>query len=450
MLRTIFVVIIIVYGITQSLRGPFYALLFYLWFAYFRPEQWIWSSFLSTLNISFIVGVYVLVRTVFSREKLRFGIGPALMLLFLAQSFTSTFMSDSFDWSWPYFTDFVKSTLISFLIVTLVTTEERVRSTMVVITLSLGFEAAKQGWVQLVLNPGSQNINESVMLGDNNGVAVGMCMLVPIVTALARTSARPLERFFHRFVAFGVLYRGVVTYSRGGFIAFGTLGIHHIIRSKRKLGAMIGVVVVAALIVPILPDVFWNRMDTIPESQEELEETTDGSIQGRLHFWRVAVVMANDRPLVGVGHNAYNDQYNRYDFSLGRFRGRRSVHSMWLGVLAELGYPGLIIFVAILAFAFWQCARVRRLAARRPDLANLAIYAAGIEAALLAVTVGGTFVIFQYVEFLWHCIALSIAVSRIAAKTAPAEAPVAAVDAPIGRPLVPAVAMARLNPQGSR
>jgi hypothetical protein len=45
------------------------------------------------------------------------------------------------------------------LLVVLVTTEERLRMVFVLICVSLAFEGAKQGWAQLVLNPGGVNSN---------------------------------------------------------------------------------------------------------------------------------------------------------------------------------------------------------------------------------------------------------------------------------------------------
>src|SRR5579871_590881 len=41
MLRLIFVFAIIAVGTVYLTQGPFYALLFYLWNAYFRPEYWV-------------------------------------------------------------------------------------------------------------------------------------------------------------------------------------------------------------------------------------------------------------------------------------------------------------------------------------------------------------------------------------------------------------------------
>lgn len=412
MLRTLFVTAILMFGAAQSMRGPFYGLLFYLWMAYFRPEYWLWYDFVSPLNLSLIVGVFVFASTFLAGDRIRWGAGPVLMLLFLGQSLVSTVLSDTFSYSFGYWQDFAKSTIISILIVTLVNTEQRLRLTLVIIGVSLGMEAAKQGWAQLVLNPGGQNFNTHAVLGDNNGVAVGMFMLVAILVALARTAEGRKEKLLHRFLAVGVLYRAIVTYSRGGFLAGAALGLHYLLRSKRKVAACAAVMLVTLLIVPVLPQQFWDRMSTIDDAAEDVEGA-DGSIQGRLHFWEVASVMVEDRPLTGVGHNAYNLHYNAYDFSLGEHGRGRSVHSSWLGVLSELGYPGLVLYLLILGNALRVCRRAQRLAKKHTELENIAAYATAVEAALLVCVVGGTFVIFQYNEMLWHTLALASVVDNL-------------------------------------
>jgi putative inorganic carbon (HCO3(-)) transporter len=434
MLRAIFVSVIILYGLFQSFRSPFYALLFYLWIAYFRPEFWLWSDWVSQLNLSLIVGVIVLISTVLSGRRLRFGIGPCLMLLFLAQTLVSTLMSPAFAYAWPYWQDFAKSTIISLLIVTLVTDERKLRLTFLVIAFSLGLEAVKQGWAQLLLNPGAANNNENAVLGDNNGVAVGMFMLVAILVALARTAPGRKEKLAHRFAIFGVLYRGISTFSRGGFLACGALAIHFLMRAKRKFAAAVGMALVALLIVPVMTDAFWERMGTITTATENVD-TANESSEGRVHFWQVAVAMANDRPLTGVGHNAYPALYDQYDTTEGEYGFGRAVHSSWFAILSEAGYPGLLLFLFILGSAVWACRRARRLAKKHPSLQNLGFYAIAIEGALVTFAVGGSFVTIQYVELVWHTLALSIVIDRLVAERAAALDATPRVAAPVAQPV---------------
>ena len=166
----------------------------------------------------------------------------------------------------------------------LITTESDLRLVLTVIALSLGFEAGKQGWAQLVLNPGAKNNNSIPFLGDNNLVAVGMAMLLPIVGALAATSTGWWRRGF-QFLSVGVLYRAVSTYSRGGLLAVSSVGAVYVWRSPHRLRTVLALVIAVAIILPVLPSEYWDRMSTISASGEEIDE----SAAGRLHFWEVAI-----------------------------------------------------------------------------------------------------------------------------------------------------------------
>ena len=282
MLRAVFVILLMLVGALQSLQGPFNGLLFYLWMAYFRPESWVWFNFITDLNLSLIIGVFVTLATLLSGQKLRFGSGPLLLCAFFLQTMTSTLLSPVFNYALLYWTDFAKSTIITFLIVTLVSDAKRLRLTVLVIAISLGFETAKQGWAQIILNPGGQNFNNIPLFGDNNGVAVAMLMLTPMLLALAQTATWKVERVGHRLLAVGVLYRGIVTYSRGGFLSCIVLGLHYVLRARQKLLAIVAVAVLSLIIIPLLPQEFWDRMDTIPTNSAQAETAEDGSIRGRL------------------------------------------------------------------------------------------------------------------------------------------------------------------------
>jgi len=177
-------------------------------------------------------------------------------------------------------------------------------------------------------------------------------------------------------------------------------------------------------------------METINTAREDLDQA-DASVRGRVYFWQVAWRMALDHPVFGVGLNGYNAMYPRYN-ETGEFEGNRSVHSSWFGVLSETGFPGLAIFVSLIGYSLWLCARTQRLARRHPELEHLGKYANALEGAILVFCVGGSFVIFHYNELTWHLMALSIALDRIVRTRIAAVEPAVA---PITRqPLHPAAA----------
>jgi O-antigen ligase len=174
-----------------------------------------------------------------------------------------------------------------------------------------------------------------------------------------------------------------------------------------------GIVVLIVMIT--LPDNFWERMQTI----QTYEEEEDSSALGRLHFWEVALAMAQAHPVFGIGYNAYNLAYDNYDFSHGQYGRGRSVHNAFLAVAAELGYVGLALYTLILLTALVSCHRLRYLPGTHPSSLLIRQSATALSTSFVAFLVGGFFVIFQYQEMLWHFFGLSIVLSELAERVPP-------------------------------
>jgi len=440
MLRTAFVLLIVAFGLRHALRGPFYALMFYLWVAYFRPETWVWSGFVQDLPLSFFVGALVVVTGVVTGQALRLSARGMLLVLFLIHSLISTLASPYIAYGWPYWMDFLKSTLMTYLLCVLVDSVSRLRLAFLVITLSLGFEAAKSGLVQLIFIPGEKNYNEMLSLGDNNGVAIGMLLLVTMIVALIQTSTKRWQRYTLVALLFGILYRAISTYSRGGLVACAVMALMYMLRAKHKVRTFLVVAVATAAIAPVLSSAYWDRIASIrlPSADEDFTKATsadDSSTMSRLHFWKVALEMAKRNPFLGVGHNSFVAAYDDYDTSNGAFGKRRSVHSLWFGLLAELGFPGLIIYLAIWGLGILGTARVLWLARGDPTFADLVPYAVALQTAMIVFAVGGAFVIFQYTEMGWHVFGLSVAISRIASARLRAKADTRVEQPAVLRPL---------------
>jgi putative inorganic carbon (HCO3(-)) transporter len=410
MLRTAFVIGVLILFALNALRGPFEALLLYLWIAYFRPDAFVWdASVLTAIKISFIAGVYLIVRSLPSLGKAPFDLRGLLLLVFFLISLTSSWTSPVRESVWDYWVDFAQTAAVSYVIYVLASQNyERMRTTMLAIAFSLGFEAAKQGYYGLIVNPGGTNENRLPQLGDNNGVAVGMLMLATLFIGLSRTATgkwATWEKRLHMVFLVGVLYRSITTYSRGGFLALAAMTSVYVLRSNQKLKATIGAVLIASVLLPTLPPQFWNRMRTMTVATEE---RLDDSSAGRIHFWRVAILMAKDHPLLGVGLNGYQAMYNDYDFSAGYYGVYRSVHSMWFGVMADLGYPALVLFILMFVMAIKGMAAVMKLAKSGAVPIEYYHLAVALQTGCVACIVGGTFLPWMYVDMLWHYIAMTM------------------------------------------
>lgn len=408
-MRNLFVFLIIGTGIAFSFRGAFHVLLFYLWNAYFRPEMWTWSTLVQSLRLSLGIGLVLLVSCLFSSERFRGGVGPKLLLLFGVQMLASTALSDYSTFLWAQWIEVFKTLVITYLIATLITTEERLRLTFAVIALSLAFEGAKQAWAQMIFSPGARNTNEWVMLGDNNGVAIGMLMLVPMFLALIQTTPQKAWRTIGWMFTIGVTYRAISTYSRGAFLAAIVLALFIAARSKKRLRALVGVGLACWGIYSIMPATYWNRVDTI-------QTAADTSEAPRIGFWLIGLEMAHDNPVFGVGLNAYRYKFAEYDPNDGAYGSGRDIHSSWFGLLADLGYPGLTLFVLLIGRTVWTGGRARKLARSDPSAAGLAAYGTALQGQLLVFAIGATFISIQYKEFIWHVLGLGMALEYLVAE----------------------------------
>jgi probable O-glycosylation ligase (exosortase A-associated) len=413
MLRTLLILILIAIGSYYALQGPFFGLLFYISNAYFRPEEWVWQAdFVRSLNLSLLIGVYVTLVSMFSKERFLWNGRIALIAVFLLHTFLSLLFAENFAYCWDYWVNFLKTIVIAYLFVVLITDFRRLRLVLLVMVLALGLEQAKQGWFYLMTSPEWHNANKIPFFGDNNGVALGMLMLVPLIGFLAQTTQNKWTRFFYWILIIGVSNRALSTQSRGALLAFLALGGAAILRSQQRGRLLLGCLVALAILLPTLPDTFWERVSTI----RTYEEDQDKSVLGRLHFWTVALEMGKVSPFLGVGFGGYNASYDAYDSSQGEFGTNRSVHSSFLGVLAELGYVGAILYGLIYMSALRACGRIRKRGAKDAMLSEVGKVAAALELSLVAFLVGGCFIPLQYNEMLWHVFALTIVIERLAAQ----------------------------------
>ena len=86
MWRIVFCMLIIAAGVYFSAQGAFYALLFYLWNAYFRPDYWTFGGFIMSLHLSLIVGIYLVIRTIAMVPNPQINFRTIFIWLFFAQT----------------------------------------------------------------------------------------------------------------------------------------------------------------------------------------------------------------------------------------------------------------------------------------------------------------------------------------------------------------------------
>src|SRR4029453_14709303 len=105
MLRSIFVLVLSILGLYSPPQEPFYALLVYLAYAYFRPEQWLWINIIPPY-FSFVLGAYVILPSLFSGQRFIINKRIALIGVLVVHSFLSILFSEYFSYGWIAWTNF--------------------------------------------------------------------------------------------------------------------------------------------------------------------------------------------------------------------------------------------------------------------------------------------------------------------------------------------------------
>ena len=430
MLRTVFILSILIPGFVAALRNRYAALLMYLWFALFRPQDWLWID-ITSLRLSMVLGIILLVPSMatglFPNITHPLSIG---MVLFLVSSIVSqtTAVDPALGWIWIDY--LFRLLLASMVLVTLVSEQRRLVGAIAVIAGSLGFHASKAGLAFLV--GGGTRFADGLAgaFVDNNGYALGTVMIIPLLLAIAQNVDRlvptpgPLQSWVRRGFYLSVplcIFAIIGTYSRGGFISISIALLVFLLLQRRRFTAfavVLGAIVIVLSVVPI-PQKYVDRLSTIGTYDQQGTEDAEGareSAQSRPHFWKVGINMGLARPF-GVGLRQYEAAYDQFDFLYGRFGHKRAVHSAHVQVFAELGFFGAAVWATLFAYAFVACLRIRA----RSKTAHLApgdqrllfTVANALIVSMTGFLVGGSFLALALNDITWLTFGIVAAADRI-------------------------------------
>jgi putative inorganic carbon (HCO3(-)) transporter len=418
--RGVAVIVVLAVGLSASLFSPLYALWLYLWYALFRPQEWIWWD-ITALRVSLVLGILLVTRAflagAFPYVKHRLAVACILFWLTGLLAQTNAVRQDV-GWLWLDF--LARLIIVALLLARLADERPRFVWTMAVIAASLGFHTAKAG-VRVLISGSEIRFAEGLAgaFMDNNGYALAAVMILPFIIATAQNSAQcfPLGKWIKRlfWLAAPLTCLTVVgTFSRAGFLAM-IAAIFTLLILQRKrftLVLILGAILLAAIPFIPLPRGYQHRIETIA-SYDEIE---DSSALSRLHFWRVALNMAAVNPQ-GVGLRNFNYVYDKYDTLHGEYGSNRSVHNSHLQVLTENGFLGALLWLYLFYRSFRTAFSIRRRALN--DVMNvrerqfLFTTSNAILASMVGFIIGGSFIALSLNDLSWLTFGLLIALDRI-------------------------------------
>ena len=237
--------------------------------------------------------------------------------------------------------ELIKLVAIYFTIINVVTTPRRLAILCVILVLasmvpSIGAINWYRGGGKLVEGFRTRWVG---IYADPNYLAMDVGLAVPLAAALVtrRTWSITL-RILCTVAAILAVITIVLSHSRGGFLGLCTsMGIWAF-REKRRLQAVfLGIAFVLGLLV-FAPATYWQRNETIREFHGE------ASAEGRIRAWEAASRMSRANPLLGVGAGAFTHAWAIYAPPEAP-KLPKVAHNVFMDVVAELGFVGLILFL---------------------------------------------------------------------------------------------------------
>ncbi len=239
-----------------------------------------------------------------------------------------------------------------------------------------------------------------------NDLALMLNLILPPTLALALLQGAPLPRLLLLGCAALDAVAVILTFSRAGFICLALTGVIYFVRLVRRPGRVwaIAALLLALACAPLLPSGYLDRLATITD----IGSDPTGSAQERWGDTLAAVRLVSGSPIIGAGAGMNI-------LALNEARGAiwKKVHNVYLEYAVDLGLPGLLLFLAILAGSFRATALVMKRTAGRPAWRDLFLLAEGIQASLAVFAVAAMFHPVAYHFYFYYMAGLALAARAV-------------------------------------
>lgn len=402
-MRDILVTALVFGMLPLILWRPWIGILVWSWLSYMNPHRQTWG-FAYDMPFAMIVAVTLMVAMVLSREKYRLPWSGTLVLwlVFLAWMSLSTVLAIYPERAMTLYTTVIKIQFMTLVTLMLITDTNKIRALVWVIAGSIGFYSVKGGLFTLMTGGGYRVYGPAESyLAENNAMALATLMVIPLMVYLYQVYRH--NRWLRLLLGISILLSMVSVFgsqSRGALISIAAVAGFFWLKSQSKIITGTGLVLLAVLTFSFMPASWHERMATIANYQE------DESAMGRLHAWEYSINIASDR-LTGGGFNSWSaDTYALYS---PEARNTNTVaHSIYFSLLADHGWPGLIMYLTLLFIAWRNLARVIAQTRDSDSEFNPALLARMLQVSLIAYMSGGAFLSLSYFDLPWHIIAISI------------------------------------------
>ncbi len=406
-----------------GLRRPFIWVLAYLYIDIIAPQK-LSITLLGPLQISLIAFLAAFGGWAFAdyKQDSRWTLRQTLLLLLLLYCGMTTTVADfpiqaAEKWGWVW-----KALVFALFLPLALRTRLRIEAVALTMVLAAS-TIIIIGGIKTAAGGGGYGTLR-LLLSDNTGLNEGSIMscvaiaIIPVIVWLMKhgTVFKPdwKVKLFGYALIFACLLIPVGTQARTGLLCIAVLAVISLRSIKRRFLYIAGAGLLALVAVPFLPDSYTKRMDTIGNHE------ADQSASTRVAVWMWTLDYVKDHPF-GGGFDAFRG--NRLTIETRQVEGgdnnqnvevteiqdkARAYHSSYFEMLGEQGYPGLILWLWLMASGLWQMERIRRRWKNRTGEGEQwqAPLANALQQALVIYLVGSLFVGIAFQPFVFMLIGL--------------------------------------------
>ena len=394
-----------------ALMRPFIGVLAYVAYSFIGPHSYTYGMARSFSHVQ-AIAICTLVGIIFSSDRKQipkqreFALLVLLWIVFGMSTLSSIAPDNAFNKLYTV----SKIFLMLIAAMTIINTEDRLRSLVKAIALSIGFYGLKGG-LFVVASGGIAAIEgpENSFLQSNNALGMAIAMNVPLLFYLAKVEENKWLWWLMQLM-FVFSYPAVAgTFSRGAWLGLAVATGLMVMKSDSRKAKITSVLMLVLLIAVIVPNITSQQLQTRMNTFNNLDEDT--SAEGRFWTWTFCGRVGAAYPILGGGFDYYSrEMYARfYPEFLERFPGKYwSCHSMWLTIWGELGVVGSAVWGGLLISSLLSLRKLKQYSLMHRDFVWVSIYADMLQLAFIVYMVCGSFLDIAYFEMYYFLVSFVI------------------------------------------
>ena len=363
---------------------PFIGLTLFLTFVYFEPS--IFSPWLARVRAAFVISIITLIAAVATGVKLPKATQNKLLILLFITAVLSLYLSPLPIRADNYtgLSHLYKAIALYFLVVIIISSKDYlvkfyymtmgfgfVVSITTLLTFRAGIESLKGGDLDRGMDIGRM-VNYFGGIGDDsNEFGALMVSLLPLPAVLIAGEKSWIKKILFSIIALSFLLCITRSRSRGAFVGLLIVSTFLLWENRKKAGIILIVILMLTYTYFHTHQSYWDRISTL-QSEETIE--ADRNAFARILQNRQAIELIKRYPITGVGLGnfvqAKIDILKLVPVMEGELRGfiKYAAHNSYLGMGAETGIIGALIFSLIIITSIWYCYSSERYFKTRDDL----------------------------------------------------------------------------------